>query len=458
MRRNEGCLLYQPMLSAHLPDRTQAARNERTRRLCLMVVADGVVATHELPEAGRVVIGRTGDSAIAIDSPQVSRRHAAIELGGDRIWVEDLGSMNGTRVRDAAIAVGSRVAVSAGEVIELGTVLALLQHVPAVPTRAVIEDSASGGPVILDPKMVALYRVIDRLAIGALPVLVLGETGVGKEVVAEQLHARSPRRSKPLVRLNCAAFTEELLESELFGHVRGAFTGANQGKQGLLATADGGTVFLDEIGELPLAIQAKLLRVLENGEVLPVGAVRPIRVDVRFVSATNVDLAAAIGRGAFREDLYHRLDGATIVVPPLRARPVEIAPLAHKFLQRAARRHRLAAPELSAETIAWLECQPWPGNVRELRNAIDRALLLSGGSVIEVEHLPARREALLRDDPTPPPTPLEPVGDDPDRARIFDALARCNGNQTRAAKLLGIARSTLVKRLDQYGAPRPRKA
>jgi DNA-binding NtrC family response regulator len=306
-------------------------------------------------------------------------------------------------------------------------------------------------PILIDPAMRELYRVIDRLAVGSLPILVLGETGVGKELVAEQLHARSPRHHRPLIRLNCAAFTEPLLEAELFGHARGAFTGADHARPGLLAATEGGTVFLDEIGELPLAIQAKLLRVLENGEVLPVGAVRPVAIDVRFVSATNVDLAAAVDRHRFRADLFHRLGGATLVVPPLRARPSELGPLARHFVERAAQRIGCAAPALADPALAWIEQQPWRGNARELRNAIERAVLLAGAGPIELVHLPAAGA------PSPSPPGADSAPADPARHATLDALARCHGNQTRAAALLGIARSTLVKRLDAYGAPRPRK-
>jgi two-component system, NtrC family, response regulator AtoC len=430
---------------AYSADPTRTAQRRRTQRLCLMILADGVVTTHELPASGRVIIGRTTECGIAIDSNEVSRQHAAIEIGGERMWVEDLGSMNGTRVRDAAVASGSRVTVTTGDSIELGSVIALLQYLPEVPVRTARVPSVTG-PLVRDPAMVALYRVIDRLAIGALPILLLGETGVGKEVIAEQLHARSPRRHKPLVRLNCAAFTEQLLESELFGHVKGAFTGATQSKDGLLASADGGTVFLDEVADLPLALQAKLLRILECGEVLPVGALRPIPIDVRFVSATNADVTEAIEDDRFREDLYHRLAGATLVVPPLRTRTSEIVPLAMRFLDRAALRHAMPVPLISADAEAWIASHRWPGNVRELRNTMERALLLADGASITCAHLPIAVDA-----------PAPAVMIDTDRERIFDALARCHGNQTRAARMLGMARSTFLKRLDQYNVPRPRR-
>jgi two-component system response regulator AtoC len=434
------------------PDLTRSHHRRRAHRLCLMVLADGVVTTHELPSEGRVIIGRAPECAVSIDSSEVSRQHAAIEIAGDRMWVEDLGSRNGTRVRDMAVPPHGRLPLSLSDSIDLGAVIALLQRLPDVPAR-VPQETALPGPIILDRAMVALYRMIDRLAVGTLPILVLGETGVGKEVVAEQLHVRSPRRSKPLVRLNCAAFTEPLLESELFGHVRGAFTGANQNKTGLLVSAEGGTVFLDEVADLPLAIQAKLLRVLENGEVLPVGALQPITVDVRIVSATNADVTEAIEEGRFREDLYHRLAGATLVVPPLRERPSEILPLALRFLQRAARRASLPVPALTAAAQVEIARHAWPGNVRELRNVMERALLLASDGPIDIDHLPASPRVL---EDTGPHAPITLDGDD-DHARTLDALARCHGNQTRAARMLGIARSTLLKRLDLYNVPRPRK-
>ena len=434
---------------------TEVRRPELSQSLCLLVVSEGAVVTHKLPERGRTVIGRAPESGIAIATGDLSRHHLAIDVDGSGVWLEDLASTNGTRIRDRLLRAGDRIKLEVGDALELGSTIAFLQYLPAPSAKArmrsVAPDATPAGPVVIDPVMVALFRVIDRLAVGSLPVLVLGETGVGKEVVAEQLHARSARSARPLVRLNCAAFGEQLLESELFGHARGAFTGATEHKEGLLVSADGGTVFLDEVGELPLLLQAKLLRVLENSEVLPVGAVRPVHVNVRFVAATNRDLARSIERGAFRSDLYHRLDGATLVVPPLRARRAEILPLAERFLRRAARKHGLGSPSLSDAAIAWLEGHAWPGNVRELRNTIERALLLAESPSIGIENFTCTQ--------VDPATPVLCVSDnDPIRARTLTVLAACNGNQTRAARDLGIARSTLVKRLDAYGTPRPQKA
>jgi DNA-binding NtrC family response regulator len=324
-----------------------------------------------------------------------------------------------------------------------------LQHLPA--TEHVGEDV-----IVRSPAVVQLYRTLVQVAAGRISVLLLGETGAGKEVVARALHRSSPRREGPFVRLNCAALSPTLLESELFGHEKGAFTGAMRAKPGLLETAVGGTVFLDEVGELPLDTQVKLLRVIEEREVLRVGGLQPRSIDVRFVAATNRDLDAAVARGAFREDLYFRLAGVTLVIPPLRDRPEELSPLAEAFVCEAAREIGVRAPALSEPALALMRQYGWPGNVRELRNVMERAVLLCGGGVVEPAHLPLdkmRVGAIT----APAVAPAPPSGADAERERIVAALARCGGSQTRAAELLGISRRTLTKRLTRYDLPRPRK-
>jgi two-component system, NtrC family, response regulator AtoC len=352
----------------------------------------------------------------------------------------------------------------------------LLAHASARARPAT--PATPSGFVVEDPAMIQLRRVIDRVAGGMLSVLLLGETGVGKEGLAELVHRRSPRAGRPFLRLNCAAVTETLLESELFGHEKGAFTGAVSAKPGLLETANGGTVFLDEIGEISAALQAKLLRVLEERVVMRVGGLKGVPIDVRFVAATNRDLEQEVARGRFRQDLYYRLAGITLVVPPLRERVTEIEPLARSFLASATTA-RGRKPQLGREAMDVLAGYAWPGNIRELRNVIERAALLCTDGMIQPEHLPLEKmratfASYRAPEPPPTPRPTSRSDDDTDpghrsqpldalypgdaeRERIISALELCRGNQTKAASILGMSRRTLIYRLERYGLPRPRK-
>jgi DNA-binding NtrC family response regulator len=308
-----------------------------------------------------------------------------------------------------------------------------------------------------------IHALAERAASGRIHVLLLGETGVGKEVFAELLHRRSPRERAPFTKINCAAFSESLLESELFGHEKGAFTGAAQAKPGLLEVSDGGTVLLDEVGDLPLALQAKLLRVLEERQVRRVGGVKSHAIDVRFVAATNRDLEADIPAGRFRRDLYFRLNGIAIAIPPLRERRDEIEPLARRFVEEAARElGRPRPPLLSPEVLELLGRHDWPGNIRELRNVIERAVLLDSGDRLTVEHFPVERmqpAPAARPASTDEGIAMRALSADElaDRERVLAALARCAGNQTQAARRLGLSRTAFLSRLDKYGLPRPRK-
>ena len=437
----------------------------------LTALISGRAFVHALPARGSVVLGRGGQADVTLEDASVSRRHATLHLG-DEIVIEDLGSANGTRVITTAVDAqmtaqtlahklppSSRMAIPASAAIHLGAVALLVRPLgPSHASPKALAGDRPGGVVVASPAMKRVVELLERIAVAPISVLLVGETGVGKDVFARALHAASPRRAGPYTAINCAALAEHLVESELFGHEKGAFTGAASAKLGLLEASTNGTAFLDEIGELPLPQQGKLLRVLEAGEVVRVGALKPRPIDVRFVAATNRDLKADSDRGTFRRDLYFRLNGMTLAIPPLRERREDILPLARHFAERAATTLKRATPELGAETLEVLHRYPFPGNIRELRNIIERAVALSSGSVITPEHLIL--EATGSEAASPPAfAATAPLGDpamDAEKQRILDALTQCAGNQTRAAEVLGISRRTLVTRLDEYGIVRPR--
>jgi DNA-binding NtrC family response regulator len=328
--------------------------------------------------------------------------------------------------------------------------------------RGVAEKGAAsnrqGGTdfVVHDPAMRRVCRLLERIAGSELGVILLGETGVGKEMCAELVHACSARAGRKLLRLNCAALAESLLESELFGYERGAFTGATSDKIGLLESADGGTVFLDEVGDMPLATQVKLLRAIEAKEVLRIGARAARSVDLRVIAATNQDLEERITQGLFREDLYYRLNGISVIVPPLRERPDDIGPLARHFLTRRTTLGR-PTPGLSPASLRWLASQTWPGNVRELKNAIERALVLCDGPLLEPEHFTFDSGSSARTPSGAAETGLRKEVEALERERIERALSEAGGNQRQAAEKLGLSRGALLRRLEQYGIARPRK-
>ena len=475
-------------------------------------------STHPLPASGSVRIGRDAFNDIRVDDPSVSRHHLTLHVGG-ALEVEDLGSANGTQVfrveqegdldggptrregMETRLTPHKRRLLEAGDFVRAGAALILIQpRRPSTRVSAVsaIEPTHEGPAVLLDPQMKRAYEIALRAAQSQISVLITGETGSGKEVFAETIHQRSNRRGKPFLRLNCAALTESLLESQLFGHERGAFTGANQAKAGLLESTDQGTVFLDEIGEMPLTTQAKLLRVLEERAVLRVGATKPTPIDVRFIWATNRDLRAEAIAGRFRTDLYYRIAGVEFSIPPLRQRQVEIEPLARLFLRRFCEVSHLPEPEITESALVALQRYSWPGNVRELKNVMERAPFVCEGGLLTEEHVPqdafdeanglfpseeeeptqvippaspfspnrvgasvAASPGALAPPRTPAPLPLDAgrygIDSDEERQRVLSALEQCAGNQTRAAKVLGVSRRTLINRLERLNMPRPKK-
>jgi len=342
---------------------------------------------------------------------------------------------------------------------EMGLVLerALEARALRVQNRRLSAEKALGKSIVGDSApMRRLLDAVSRIAPRDITVLVRGQTGTGKELIAALVHAESRRASGPLVRFNCAAIPGELAEAELFGHTRGAFTGAAQARRGFFAEADGGTLVLDEVGELHLSVQAKLLRALQEGEIQPVGAGRVEKVDVRVIACTNRDLAADTRSGRFREDLYYRLAVVELIVPPLNEHLEDIPALAAGFARSYAQRFGIEGVRLSSELIEALRRGDWPGNVRQLENAVARMVAMSRGGEIGAD--------AFTSGVAPPPSaePALPGGltlkeqlDAFERSLIVQALSAVAGNQTEAARRLGVSRSALIDRLKKYGLSSP---
>jgi len=463
--------------------------------LQLVIFSGEDIRTVDLPATGEVTIGRDEGSTVRIDDPSVSRKHAVLRMG-PTLEIEDLGGANGLFLREKPGAgagketahlnlrhlVRKKTAIAVGDSLLFGTSTVVLRYAPKVelpdPLDASPMPNVDAGVIVRDPAMRALYQQAALAARSQISILLLGETGVGKEVLARAIHKHSTRAGGPFMGINCAALPESLLESELFGNEKGAFTGALQARSGLFEAANGGTVFLDEVGDLSTGTQAKLLRVLEQRVVTRLGSTRARPIDVRFVAATNRDVEADGRAGTFRRDLFFRLAGISLSIPPLRERPQEIELLVTPFVAAACRQIDRAVPlGVSPEALAQLRAYAWPGNVRELRNVIERATVLCPGDTILPQHLPP---SLLKavSSPAAPVTGSVPApkaavsGADGhptaakdlhgeikalERDRITDALDRCGGNQSQAAELLGISRGTLLSRLAAFGLPRPRK-
>ncbi len=449
----------------------------------VLLFFDDTVRRHAL-RTGEHRIGRQSTCELVVSNPRISREHAMIVVDDQSVRIQDLGSQNGTRLNGRPVSPHVFVPIENGTVIELGGITFFVRSESTAPEAYLDEPSqkawaeetltlvqptksvrSTSSVVTRDPKMVALYETADRVAKSDLSILITGETGVGKELMATRIHQASARRNGPFVVLNCAAIPEALLESELFGHERGAFTGADRAKAGLLQAASGGSLFLDEIGELPLTMQAKLLRAVEGGEILAVGASRPRKIDVRFIAATNRDLRQAVSQGRFREDVYHRLNGVSLRIPPLRERSADILPLAEMFARKfaAALNGSDEPPRFDEPTSNRLLAHEWSGNVRELKNVIEGALLLGAG-VISAEALPLETTSMrpVFDSTTSDFRPeVKSLRSGPPnevrREEIVTALAASGGNQADAAKRLGVSRRTLINWLDAHELPRPRK-
>jgi DNA-binding NtrC family response regulator/pSer/pThr/pTyr-binding forkhead associated (FHA) protein len=396
-------------------------------------------------EGDSVTLGKDPSNDVVLSDPFVSARHLRLDRRQGRWRLRDLGSTNGTLLGGMRV---TEVELPAGAPLELGDAEVVLE-LPGGPRSA--PPPAFEGMVSGDPAMRQTFDLVERVAGADAAVTIFGETGTGKELVARALHRLSGRREAAFIPVNCSAIAESLIESELFGHEKGAFSGAERLRKGAFEEADGGTIFLDEIGELPLDLQPKLLRALELGEVKRVGASRPLTVNVRVVGATHRDLRAQVRAGKFREDLYYRLCVVPVTIPPLRARRGDVRALAEHFLARASPRG--LALRFSEEALAKLESHDWPGNVRQLKNVIQRALLFRGeglavpASAVTFED--ARGVAAGGgDDDTLYVRGLSM--EDLEREAIRLSLRRNRGKRAAVVKELGIAKSTVMKRIAQW--------
>ncbi|HEX8703957.1 MAG TPA: sigma 54-interacting transcriptional regulator [Myxococcaceae bacterium] len=396
----------------------------------------------------RFTIGKDPANALVVQDRFISSKHLQVTRRENGFHVLDMNSTNGTFLGGVRI---FEVEVPLNTVLRVGETELILE-----PLSLGRQTQSFHGIIGDDPSVRNLVELIERVAPSNAAVAILGESGTGKELVARALHLCSPRTSQAFIPINCAAISKELIESELFGHEKGAFTGADKARKGAFEEAHGGTLFLDEIGELPLDLQAKLLRVLESGELKRVGASRPIHVDVRVVAATNRDLLAEAREGSFREDLYYRLCVIPLMLPPLRNRKGDIGVLAEHFIHTYAPRGQTV--KFTSDAMDKLQQHPWPGNIRELRNVVHRALLLRRGPKIDATDITFDQE--YSREPTgaagislemPVGLTLEMMMQRLERQIIENTMRRYHYNKERVAKELGLARSTLFKRLKDWG-------
>jgi DNA-binding NtrC family response regulator len=405
----------------------------------------------ELPRAG-VVIGTDKACDVVLTDPFASRRHCSVAPHAQGFAITDLGSSNGTIIDGVAV---GKVVAPPGVALRIGKTLIQLMPADEVVDIPPSTQSHFGGLYGDSVAMRQVFAILERASKSNAPVLMLGESGTGKELMARGIHDASPRASGPFVVFDCGASTETLIESDLFGHTKGAFTGAASERVGAFAAAHGGTLFLDEIGDLPVGLQPKLLRMLEAGEVIPLGGRKSEKYDVRVVAATHRDVFGEVARGGFRGDLYYRLAVVEVHVPPLRQRKGDLKRLIQMFLEKA------GAPKLAAEVggaaLEKLERYHWPGNVRELRNVITRAVALAGPDD-DFQSLPfvlrptvaAPEEISFRAD-----RPFHEAKDDIvnrfEREYLTDLVQRANGNLSQAARIAGLERKFLYKLLERAG-------
>jgi two-component system, NtrC family, response regulator AtoC len=418
-----------------------------TRRAFVAVLEGARSTTIPLTKDTAFTIGRSRSSDVHVDDGAVSRLQATLTWDGQRgVFVEDHRSRNGTFVGD--VRVEGRVRVPEGATIRVGPA-ELVVMLPKEPTFAAARAPASSRAFVAeDPAMGAVVEVLARAATKDVTVLLLGETGSGKEVMARFVHDASPRAKGPFVAVNCGSLPESLAESTLFGHEKGAFTGAAARHAGVFEQAQKGTLFLDEIGELSPASQARLLRVLEERRVTRLGATSQIAVDVRLVAATHRDLTREVQAGRFREDLLYRLDVVRVRIPTLRERPDDVLPLAQHFLTSFAEGHALS---FGLDALEALRTASFPGNVRQLRNVVQRGVALATTDVITAENLGLVPGLAPIGAGAPGDHDLQKQIEGSEYEAIMAALAACDGNQTHAAKRLGIARRTLINKLEKYG-------
>jgi len=389
-----------------------------------------------------VRIGAGSSNDVVLEDAHASRFHCELRKTDEGWLLRDLGSLNGTRVGEVAVKEGL---LSSGATLTVGETRIRFLADEGKPEEVVASPRQQFGDVVgRSLRMREVFAVLERIGPTDLTVLVGGETGSGKDVIARAIHASSPRAKKPFVVFDCAAVAPNLIESELFGHVKGAFTGANESRDGAFVRADGGTLFLDEIGELALDLQPKLLRALEQRMVRPVGGGKELPVDVRIIAATHRNLEQAVKESTLRQDLFFRLSVVSVQVPPLRHRRDDLPLLIERILM-ASGKHVGLAPE----TMTILERYDWPGNVRELKNVVESAAAVCDGEQIEPKHLmffkPRRRDPTVEKLPLAGKT-LESI----ERAAIAQTLEHCGGNKTRAARALGISPSTLYEKVKKY--------